>query len=261
MEKSTMMNLGQTISFHDFYQAMKNGADTKTAQVNASEYEEHFEKFLKQDKDILHICLSSGLSGTTNSANIAKTTLLEKYPNRKIYIVDSLSATSGYGLMMDKLSQLRAEGLSIDEAHCWIEQHKLELQHCIFSTDLSFYVKGGRISKANGIVGGALGICPILSLDTYGRIVVKGKVRGKKRAIREVVNYMEKYAADGLEYSDLCYIAHSDYLDEAQNLKELIESKFENLRGKIKINEIGTTIGSHTGPGTVAVFFWGKDRS
>nr|WP_317856398.1 DegV family protein [Chakrabartyella piscis] len=256
-----MDDLGKSIPFDTFYEAMKNGADTKTAQVNVSEYEEFFEPFLKQGKDILHVCLSSGLSGTMNSACIAKEILAEKYPERKIYIVDSLSASSGFGMMMDKLSELREQGLSIDEAYDWIETHKLE-SHCwFFSTDLTFYIKGGRVSKASGLIGGALKVCPLLHINEEGKLIPQKKIRGKNRAIDEIVKCMENHAMDGLEYSDKCYISHSYCYEDAKKVATLIEEKFPNLKGNVEINYIGTTIGSHTGPGTVALFFWGNSRA
>ena len=142
-------DLGQSMPFDQFYKAMQDGASTKTSQVNADEFEEYFERFLKQGKDVLHVCLSSGISGVINSANVAKAELEEKYPERKILVVDSLGASSGYGLFMDKLADLRDEGKSIGEVHAWAEEHKLNLQHWFFSTDLTFYIRGGRISKAS----------------------------------------------------------------------------------------------------------------
>ena len=141
-------DLGQSIPFEEFYKKMAEGAETKTSQVNVSEYIDFFTPFLKEGKDILHVTLSSGISGTINSARSAAEILSQDFPERKIYIVDSLGASSGYGLLMDTLADKRDEGMSIDEAHDWIEANKLHLHHWFFSTDLSFYVKGGRISKA-----------------------------------------------------------------------------------------------------------------
>ena len=141
--KGYLDDLGQTMPFDQFYQAMKDGAETKTSQINADEYETYFEGFLKEGKDILHVSLSSGISGSVNSAMIAKRDLEERYPDRKIYVVDSLGASSGYGLMMDKLADLRDGGMSLNELYQWIEANKLRLHHWFFSTDLTFYVKGG----------------------------------------------------------------------------------------------------------------------
>lgn len=253
-------DLGETMPFEEFYQAMQNGADTKTSQINAGEFEEYFEPFLKEGKDILHVTLSSGISGVLNSANIAKDILQERYPDRKIYIVDSLGASSGYGLLMDKLADLRDEGKNINEVYEWVNANKLKLQSWFFSTDLTFFVKGGRISKTSGLVGNILNICPLLNIDRAGKLTVRQKIRTKRKATEAIVKQMEQYAEDGLDYSGKCYISQSACVEDAKAVAALIESRFPKLNGKVEINYVGTTIGSHTGPGTVALFFWGTER-
>ena len=253
-------DLGQSIPFPEFYKKMTEGADTRTSQVNIAEYTSYFEPFLAEGKDILHLTLSSGISSSYSSASSAALILRERYPDRKIYIVDSLGASSGYGLILDKLADLRDGGMEIDELHEWALEHRLELHHWFFSTDLTFYVKGGRVSKASGFFGGVLGICPLLNMDDLGRLIPRVKVRGKKKVIQEIVDRMEKYAKDRLEYSDKCYISMSDCYMDAREVADLVEARFPKLRGKVEINWIGTTIGSHTGPGTVALFFWGDKR-
>lgn len=253
-------DLGQSMPFEDFYRAMQNGAETKTSQVNAVEYEEYFESFLKEGKDILHVCLSSGISGSYNSANIAKDMLQEKYPDRKIYVVDSLTAASGFGLLMDKLADLRDEGMNIDELHEWVEANKLKLHAWFFSSDLTFFIKGGRISKTSGLVAGVLNICPLLNVDVNGKLVARQKIRTKRKVIEAIEKKMEEHAQDGLDYSGKCYISQSACYDDAKAVADLVEERFPKLNGKVLINSIGTTIGSHTGPGTVALFFWGDER-
>lgn len=253
-------DLGKSISFPDFYKAMANGAETKTSQVNAEEFESYFEGFLKDGYDILHLCLSSGISGVINSANLAKNTLSEKYPDRKILIVDSLGASSGYGLLMDKLADLRDAGMSLEEVYSWVEENKLKLNHWFFSTDLTFYIKGGRISKTSGTIGNILNICPLLNMDHLGRLIPRFKIRGKNKVIHEIVRKMEEYAEDGTDYSGKCYISQSACYEDARAVADLVEKKFPKLKGHVEINDVGTTIGSHTGPGTVALFFWGKKR-
>lgn len=254
-------DLGQSMPFKDFYTKMKEGADTKTSQVNAGEFIEYFRSFLKQGKDILHVCLSSGISGVINSAMTAKEELEEEFPERKIYIVDSFGASSGYGLLIDRLADLRDEGMGIDEVYSWVEENRLNLHHWFFSSDLTFYVKGGRISKVSGWFGTALDICPLLNMDDEGRLIPRFKIRGKKKVIKEIVNKMELFAEDGLEYSKKCFISHSDCYEDARKVADMIESRFPKLQGKVIINSVGTTIGSHTGPGTVALFFWGEKRT
>lgn len=253
-------DLGQTIPFEEFYKKMDEGADTVTSQVNVSEYVEYFSKFLEEGKDILHVSLSTGISGTYNSAMNAALIARERYPERKIYIVDSLGASSGYGLLMDKLADLRDSGMSIDEVRDWTEEHKLNLHHWFFSTDLKFYIKGGRISKTAGTIGTILGICPLLNMDNEGRLIPRAKIRSKRKVIQEIVKRMEENADDGLDYSGKCYISQSACVEDAKEVARLVEERFPKLCGKVEINYVGTTIGSHTGPGTVALFFWGKKR-
>ncbi|MGM9618867.1 MAG: DegV family protein [Oscillospiraceae bacterium] len=253
-------DLGQTMSFPAFYQAMRDGADTSTSMVSMGEYINYFTPFLQAGKDILHVSLSSGLSGSVNGARNAAEALREQFPERKILVVDSLGASSGYGLLMDKLADLRDGGMGLEELYDWAERNKLRLNHWFFSTDLSFYVKGGRISKTAGVFGGMLGICPLLNMDGEGHLTPREKIRSKKRVIQEIVNRMEQYADGGLDYDGKCYISQSDCYEDARQVADLIEARFPKLNGKVEINYVGTTIGSHTGPGTVAVFFWGKDR-
>ena len=253
-------DLGQSIPFDQFYQAMANGADTRTSQINAEEFMEYFEPFLKEGKDIVHVTLSSGITGVYNSACIAKEELLEKYPDRKIYIIDSLAASSGYGLLMDKLADLRDTGMSAEDLTAWAEENRLKLHHWFFSSDLSFYVKGGRISKTSGFVGNLLNICPLLNVNFEGKLIPRYKIRTKKKAITAIADKMVEFAENGSDYSGKCYISNSACLEDAKEVAKLVEERFPKLNGKVLINSIGTTIGSHTGPGTVALFFWGAKR-
>ena len=253
-------DLGQSIPFSRFYQMMRDGAMTRTSQVAAGEYEEYFESFLREGKDILHLTLSSGISGTLNSAMIAAEDLREKYPERKIYIVDSLAASSGYGLFMDRLADLRDSGMSIDEVRDWAEDNKLKCLHWFFTSDLTFFIRGGRVSKASGMIGQVLNICPLLNVDAQGKLIPREKHRGKKKVIHAIVQKMREQAENGLDYSGKCFISQSDCLSDARAVADAVEAAFPKLDGKVRIFDIGTTIGSHTGPGTVALFFWGQER-
>lgn len=253
-------DLGQSMPFDKFYQAMTNGADTRTSQVNESEFEAYFEPFLAQGLDVLHLCLSSGISGVINSALLAKDTLEKKYPGRHINVVDSLGASSGYGLIMDKLADLRDGGMALDEITAWATEHRLNLHHWFFSTDLTFYIKGGRISKTAGFFGQMLSICPLLNMDNLGRLIPREKIRTKRKVIAAIVDRMAEHAEGGLDYCGKCYISNSACLEDAQAVAALVEARFPHLNGKVEINSVGTTIGSHTGPGTVALFFWGDKR-
>lgn len=258
--KSYPDDLGQSMPFDVFYKAMQNGAETRTSQVNAGEFEAYFEPFLKAGQDILHVSLSSGLSGVINAAQIAKADLEARYPERRILLIDSLGASSGYGLLMDRLADLRDEGKSLDEVYVWAMEHRLNVHHWFFSTDLSFYIKGGRISKTAGAIGGVLHICPLLNMDDKGRLTPRFKIRTKKKVISVIVDKMEECADNGRDYSGKCYVCHSACYDDARAVADLVEQRFQKLNGRVEIYDVGTTIGSHTGPGTVALFFWGCER-
>lgn len=254
-------DFGQTIPYNVFYQKMVDGVMTKTSQVNVEEYVKYFEKILKEGKDILHLTLSGGLSGTINSANIAKGILAEEYPQRKIIIIDSLAASSGYGLLMHKLASMKASGKSIEEVANWAEQHKLDVNHWFFSSDLTFYVRGGRVSKVSGFVGTVLKICPLLNVDYKGHLIPREKIRTKHKAIQEIVKKMEENVQNGYNYDGDVFISHSNCLEDANEIAKLVESKFKKINGgKVQIFDIGTTIGSHTGPNTCALYFFGNKR-
>ena len=253
-------DMGVSMPPEELYRRMSAGEDTKTSQVSIGEYAAHFERFLKEGKDILHVTLSSGISGTLNSARIAAEDLREKYPERKIYVVDSLAASSGYGLLMDELADRRDGGMDIDTLYQWVESRKLHLHHWFFSTDLTFFIRGGRISKASGFIGTMLNICPLMNVNHLGQLIPREKVRTKKKVIKRIVEKMEAHAENGTEYSGKCYICHSLCEADARAVASLVRERFPKLSGDVEIYPIGATIGSHTGPGTVALFFWGDER-
>ena len=253
-------DLGQTIPFADFYSRIEAGAMPTTSQVSVGQFIDFFEPFLKDGQDILHVTLSSGLSGSYNSAVAARDQLLEKYPERKIIIVDSLGASSGYGLLMDMLADRRDKGEDIEAVSAWAEENKLKVHHWFFSTDLTHYKRGGRISAAAAIMGSLLNICPLLNMSYDGKLIPRKKVRSKKRVIEEIVHMMEIHAEKGLDYSGKCFISNSACYDDARQVADLVEAKFPHLNGPVMINSVGTVIGSHTGPGTVALFFLGDKR-
>lgn len=255
-----MDDMGESMAPETLFEEMLKGKDTKTSQVGIGEYIDHFTPFLEEGKDILHVTLSSGISGTYGSACLAKAELEEKYLDRKIYIVDSLAASSGFGLFVEELADLRDAGKSIDEVYQWAEDNKLNVQHWFFSSDLTFFIRGGRVSKTAGFIGGVLNICPLLDVAMDGSLQSREKIRTKRKVINRIVEKMEEKAANGLDYDGRCYISHSVCYEDAKAVADLIESKFPNLKGKIQIFPIGTTIGSHTGPGTVALFFMGDKR-
>ncbi len=254
-------DLGKTIPFPEFYKAMRCGASTRAVSIRAEEFECYFDSFLREGRDVLHVCLSSGISDVIRSAMTARNKMEERYPERKIFILDSFGASSGYGLFMDCLAEQKAAGKTIDELYDWARANRLKLQHWFFSTDLDFYVRSGSVSRTAGFVGSMLGLCPLLNVDNRGRLIPREKIHTKKKAIEEIVKRMEEYARDGIKYSGKCYISQSACYEDAREVADRIEERFPKLNGRVEINPIGTTVGSHTGPGTVALFFWGNDRA
>lgn len=253
-------DLGQSVPFSEFYRRIDGGSMPTTSQINISEFMTFFEPFLQEGKDILHLSMSSGISGTCNSAMNAKEELLAKYPDRTIKVVDSLAASSGYGLLLDKLVEMRDAGKSLEEVYLFAEDNKLKLQHWFFSTDLTHFKRGGRISATAATLGNILNLCPLMNVDYVGKLIVRQKIRGKKKVIAEIVNKMIELAEGGKDYNGKCFISCSACEDDARKVADLVEETFPNLNGKVEINSIGAVIGAHTGPGTVALFFWGEKR-
>lgn len=258
--KTYFDDLGETTSYADFYKAMENGAMTSTYQLNQNDFADYFRELLKEDKDILHFSLSSGLSGVSNSARLAIDAMKKEFPERTIYLVDSLAASSGFGMLVEAASIMREQGKDIKETFDWIESNKLHMHHWFFTTDLTYFVRGGRVSKTSGFIGGVLGICPLLNVSNEGKLLARAKIRGKKKVISEIVERMKEHAQDGLNYSGKVYMSHSACREDAEEVANLVKENFKNIDGDVVICDIGTTIGSHTGPGTVALFFWGDER-
>ena len=251
---------GKSITNEEFYEKMKNGAMPKTSQINSERYIEFWEPYLKEGKDVLHIAFSSGLTGSFNSARLAKNYLEEKYNDAKVYLVDSLAACSGYGMLVKSVYDLKEKGYDVLYCVNWVEENKLNLHHWFFSTDLTSFKRGGRISSTSFFVGTLLKICPLMNVDFEGRLIPRKKIRTRTKAIEEIVEVMKDCTEDGINYNNYCYIAHSATPDDALKVKELIENSFPNLKNKVEIYNIGTVIGSHCGPGTVALFYYGTKR-
>jgi len=238
----------------EFYNRLRQGGTATTAQINPAVFEEEFEKVLAEGKDVLYIGFSSGLSGTYNSALIAKDVLLDKYPERKIICIDSLCASMGEGLYVWYAAKLRDEGKSIDQVAAWLEENKLNLCHWFTVDDLNHLKRGGRISPTVAFVGTLLGIKPVLHVDNAGHLINVSKVRGRKAALDALVS---KFKETALRPDQTVFISHGDCLEDAQYVAEQIKALGTT---NVEISFIGPVIGAHSGPGTVALFFLGSER-
>lgn len=243
-----------------FYGAIAAGALPTTSQVTPEELLELWSPILAQGHDILHIEFSSGLSGGYASALSAQEEVKKHYPARKVVVVDSLCASSGYGLLVDKAVELKAGGMGLEELAAWLEENKLRLRHWFFSTNLQHFKRGGRISGPAATIGSLLKICPVMDVNCRGKLIIRKKVTGKKKAIKEMFEQMSAQAEGGAGYDGKCFISHSDVIADARELADLIHAGFPKLNGSVEIDNIGTVIGSHTGPGTVALFFFSSTK-
>ncbi len=248
-------DFGETLSIKSFYSAMAKGSITHTSQVSTGEYLDYFRPFLEKGMDVLHVCLSSGLSGSYHSACLIANQLMEEFPKRKIYVLDSLNATIGIGFLVHQLVLKRDSGFNIDELFEYGKQIRYNIGAWFFSGDLTYFIRGGRISKTSGMIGNMLHIEPLMAVNQEGKLVVRKKIRGKKKTMAMTLEMIKKYGSPVME--DVM-IANAMCLDDAQMLGEMIQKEYPNV--KIHHVDIGTTIGSHTGPGTTACFFLGEDR-
>lgn len=247
---------GNFLPEHQFYEAMRNGALPTTAQANPEITREMMEPYLKEGKDILHIAFSSGLSGTCSSAILAAQELMEEYPERKIVVVDSLAASLGQGLLVYFAQQKKEAGEDMDAVAQWAENNKLHIVHMFTVDDLYHLYRGGRLSKTAAVVGSVLNIKPVLHVDNEGKLVPVGKVRGRKKALLELVKAMEE-KTQGYE-TDTVFISHGDCKEDAEFVAEKVRERYR-VKTMI-INHVGAVIGAHSGPGTLALFFVGSPR-
>ena len=242
-----------------FYRFLEEGKLPQTSQINVAAYMDFFEKLL-QKGDLLHIAFTSGQSGSVHNAFLAAEELRQKYPDRKLIVIDSLCSSSGYGLLVDSAADMRDAGRSIDEVAQWVLDNRNTVHHQFFSSNMTQFRRTGRVSGAAATVATVLNICPIMRLDDTGSIKAYSKVRGKKKAVETTVDTMEQCARGGRDYDDKCFVCHSRCPEDARMLIDAIEERFLKLRGRVRLCDIGTIIGSHAGPGTVAVFFYGNER-
>lgn len=243
----------------DFYDHMRNGSLPTTSQANPEEAKALFEQIIReQDADILHIAFSSGLSGSYNSSRIAANELLEEYPKHRIIVIDSLCASLGEGLLVHKAVCLKEQGRSLDETAAWLEENKLHLVHNFTVDDLFHLYRGGRVSKTAAFVGTMINLKPILHVDDEGHLIPLAKVRGRKKSLAALVDAMEKQVGGWRDKNDIIFISHGDCEEEAQLVADLIKKRlgYESFL----INYVGPTIGAHTGPGVIALFYMGDFR-
>lgn len=255
-EQAIKDDLGRSLSYKDFYSQMREGATPTTSQVNAHEFEVEFIKHVENGDSIIYIGISSSLSGTYNSANIARNNVLDEYPDADITLIDSLSVSLGQGLLVCKACEMRDAGLSKDEIVRWLEENKTKVIHSIVVDDLNHLKRGGRISGTTAVIGGLLNIKPALCLDNEGKLVNVDKIKGKKKALRYIVNEIKNKAIN--VENETLFICHGDCLEEAESLRDMVleEVKFKN----IVIGYVGNVVGAHGGPGILAAVFLGNNR-
>ena len=247
---------GREIGFKEFYKLAREGKELKTSAVNTAAFEEKMEKLLKEGKDILYIGFSSGLSTTYNSGEAAARELREKYLDRKIYTVDTLAASLGQGMIIYYAAKKKEAGATIEEVRDFVENEKLHMCHWFTVDDLNYLKRGGRISAATAAVGTMLSIKPVMHMDNEGHLVAVGKARGRKAALCQLLDTMGELG-EGLE-GQTTFICHSDCMDDAQYVASQMKERFGVAQANI--NWIGPVIGAHTGPGTIGIFFWGRER-
>lgn len=249
---------GKELDPKKFYAMMREGQMPTTSQVNPEEAKAYFTECLKENKEILYLAFSSGLSGTCNSVRIAVEELLEEHPGSSIVVIDSLCASLGEGLFVHKAVCMMEAGKSLEETAEWLNGHIQNLVHVFTVDDLNHLYRGGRVSKATAVVGTIAGIKPILHVDEEGHLIPIGKVRGRKKSLINLVDYMEKKMGQYKEQNDIVFISHGDAPEDAEFVKNEIISRF-GIESFL-INNIGPTIGAHSGPGTIALFFLGENR-
>ena len=247
-----------SLPYPEFYDKMRKGSMPTTSQVNPEEAKEKFLEVLEKGHDIVHIAFSSGLSGSCNSTRIAAAEIMEEHPEYKVCVVDSLCASLGQGLLVHKAVQLKKQGKGMEEIVDWLENNKLHLCHVFTVDDLNHLYRGGRVSRTAAFLGTLANIKPMLHVDNEGRLIPLSKVRGRKKSINTLVSMMEERIGSYREENDEIFISHGDCLEDAEYLKKLIEEKF-GIQSFL-IDYVGPTIGAHSGPGTLALFFMGEKR-
>lgn len=256
--KNETYDKDRQLDWKEFYQLMREGNMPSTSQVNPAEFRELFEENLKESNELLYICFSSGLSGTYNNACLAARDVMEDNPGSRIVVIDSLAASMGEGLLVHKALELKNAGKSLDETAAWIEENRLRIVHVFTVDDLNHLYRGGRLSRAAAIVGTIAGIKPVLHVDNEGRLVPVNKVRGRKKSLTALVDYIEKKMGSHRDENDIIFISHGDALEDAEAVRDEVRRRFGI--DAFLISHVGPTIGAHTGPGMLALFCVGEER-
>lgn len=246
------------LSCEEFYARMRKGSMPTTSQVNPEEAKKEFRKFLAKSKRIIHIAFSGGLSGSCNSARIAAKELMEERPDCRIAVIDSLCASLGEGLLIHYALRKQEEGMSYEELVDWLEGHKLNVVHNFTVDDLFHLYRGGRVSRATAVVGTIMNIKPVLHVDNEGHLIPVSKVRGRKKSLVALVDSMERQMGSWKGKNDVVFLSHGDCLEDAQFVADLVRQRFGIE--EFLIHHVGPTIGAHSGPGTVALFYLGDVR-
>lgn len=247
---------GGEMTEKEFYAKLRAGSMSTTTQVNSEEFLHVFTPLLEAGQDVLYIAFSSGLSGTFQSAVLAREELKQRFPDRRLEVFDSLCASMGEGLLVYHAAKLRQAGKSLDEVLAWLKENVLNLCHWFTVDDLNHLKRGGRVSTATALVGTMLGIKPVLHVDDEGHLIPVSKVRGRKQSLDALVRRMEDTVLDPAD--QMVFISHGDCLEDAQYVERQIREKLGVQQ--VKLGFIGPVIGAHSGPGTVALFFLGKER-
>jgi len=246
----------RNLSSHDFYEMLRKGAVSTTTQVNGETFKDEVRPFLKQGLDVLYICFSSGLSSTFNSARIAVEDLQEEFPDRKVVVVDSLSATGGEGLLVYHAIKRMEEGMDLETLAKWLEDNRLHLAHWFTVDDLKFLKRGGRVSGTAALVGSMLSVKPLLHVDNEGKLTPVDKVRGRRKSLDELVAHMETSAIDPA--AQTVFISHGDTPEDAAYIEKLLHEKL-GVR-TVYTGPVGPVVGSHGGPGIICLFFLASER-
>jgi len=241
-----------------FYNIMRSGAMPTTMAANPDIVKNTFTRYLDEGFDILHIAFSSALSGSCSVAETVAVEIREERPDANIIIVDSLCASMGEGLLVHKAVELKEKGKTLDEVRDWLETNKLNICHIFTVDDLHHLHRGGRVSRTSAIIGSLINIKPVLHVDNEGRLIPLVNVRGRKKALANLVEQMESRIKDYQPANDIVFISHGDCEEDAAALADMIKERFGI--SKFLINYVCPTIGAHSGPGTLALFFMGKER-